>query len=90
MIRSALRGRTLCNFLITPIPLLAFAIFSVIWWPKFSFSSNYIPKCLWFEQQDTGISFKKTAGCDALAAFLENITSWACLEKSGLKDIFHW
>ena len=27
MIRSALRGRTLCNFLITPITLLAFQLY---------------------------------------------------------------
>ena len=38
----------------------------------------------------TRISLKRTAGWDALTAFLENITSWACLEISGLKDIFQW
>ena len=32
---------------------------------------------------------KKTAGQDALTAFNENITSWACLEISEMKDIFH-
>ena len=35
----------------------------------------------------TGI-LKETAGWDALTAFLENITFWACLEISQLKDIF--
>ena len=34
------------------------------------------------------ISLKKTAGWDALTAFLENITSWVCLEISGLKSLF--
>ena len=38
----------------------------------------------------TRISLKRTAGWDALTAFLENITSWASLEISGLKDISQW
>ena len=53
-----------------------------------SHPSIAILKCLWVEQQATGISLKKTAGWDVLTASLENITSWACLEISGLKDIF--
>ena len=73
--------------MITPIPLLAFAIFfscvSLVSHPSIA-----ILKCLWVEQQATGISLKKTAGWDVLTASLENITSWACLEISGLKDIF--
>ena len=31
-----------------------------------------------------------TCGWDDLVIFLEKITSWACLFKSGLNDIFHW
>ena len=39
MVRSALGGTVLCNFLITSIPLLVVAFFSVIRVrPKFSFS----------------------------------------------------
>ena len=73
--------------MITPIPLLAFAFFQLY---DESVISHPIPKCLWVEHWATGVSLKKTAGWDALTAFLENITSWACLEISGLKDIFHW
>ena len=36
-----------------------------------------------------GELIKVTTGWSNLEGFCENITSWACLDKSGLKDIFH-
>ena len=37
----------------------------------------------------TGVLLKSIFGWDDLVIFLENTTSWACLLRSGLKDIFH-
>ena len=37
-----------------------------------------------------GELIKVSTGWSNLEAFCENITSWDCLDKSGLKDIFHW
>ena len=56
----------------------------------FSLSSKYKPKCLWQGVCAIGELLKVTTGWSILEAFCENIISWACLDKSGLKDIFHW
>ena len=63
---------------------------SLIWWLKLSFSSRQIPKCFWKLGQVTGILLKEILRWDDLVIFLEKITSWACLFKSGLNYIFHW
>ena len=73
-----------------PIPLQALDIFYLIWWLKFSLSSKSKPKCFWQGVHATGELLKVTTAWSTLEAFCENISSWACLDKSGLKDIFHW
>ena len=74
----------------TPIPLHALDIFSLIWWLKFSFSSKYKSKCFWQEVWATEQLLKVTVRWSTLEDLHENITSWACLDKSRLKDISHW
>ena len=44
--KSDCLGNTWANLLISPIPLLALAMFFT-WWLKFNFSSKCIPKCFW-------------------------------------------
>ena len=70
--------------------MLAFAIFSVDDHSLVSHPSLYLN--VYGLSNDTSYwnIIEKTAGWDALTAFLENITSWDYLEISGLKDIFHW
>ena len=57
---------------------------------KFSFLSKYKPKCFWKGSHATGELLKVTTGWSILEAFCENDNSWTCLDKSGLKYIFHW
>ena len=73
-----------------PIPFQALGIFVLMRWLKFSFSSKYKPKCFWQEVRAIGELLKVTAGWSTLDAFRENNTSWASLDRSGLKGIFHW
>ena len=90
MVSSASLERILLNFLITPIYLFALVIFSLTWWSKFNFSSKWIHKCFWMEHLLPGTLLKRTGGWGSLWLLREKTTSWACLEKSGLKDVFHW
>ena len=57
---------------------------------KFSFLSSCIPKCFWEFVRATGMLLKVKGGWDDTDLLREKITSWACLEISGLKLIFHW
>ena len=72
-------------------------IFSPIFWEiffmcltKFSLTSNVNPRCFWDILFFKGISLNKRQEWSSLLAFLRNISSCACLVKSGLKIIFHW
>ena len=71
-------------------PLLAFDVFSLICWRKFSFSSRYIPRCFWQAVCATRASLKYTMWWSVFLYFREKITFCVCLVISGLKDIFHW
>ena len=51
--------------------------------------SKYIPKCFCQPEQTTGALLKTIFGWDGFFNFLENITSWACLFKKGLNEIFY-
>ena len=81
--------RLLLGFLMMPIPLSALDIFSLIRRLKFRVSSKYIPISFCQLAQKTSALLKNIFGSDDLFNFLENITSWACLFKSGLHEIFH-
>ena len=75
---------------ITPIVLFVFYSTFSRCSTKFSFLSSCILKC-WKFVWATGKLFKAKGGWNAKVDLLrEKITSWACLEISGLKLIFHW
>ena len=57
---------------------------------KFSFLSSCIPKCFWEFVWATGMLLKVKGGWGDTNLLREKIISWACLEISALKLIFHW
>ena len=65
--------------LMIPIHLFAFNMMTKI----------YKLRCFWHNVQATGTVLKVVVGWLILLVFLENITSCTCLDKSGLKIIFH-
>ena len=65
--------------LMIPIHLFAFNMMTKI----------YKPRCFWHNVQATGTVLKVVVGWLILLVFLEDITSCTCLDKSGLKIIFH-
>ena len=69
--------------------LLALFIFSLIWYLNVSCSWRCIPKCFWDDICWTVELLNKRGGCYNLFIFREKISSWACLDGSGLKYIFH-
>ena len=69
--------------------LLALFIFSLIWYLNVSCSWRCIPKCFWDDICWTVELLNKRGGCYSLFIFREKISSWACLDGSGLKYIFH-
>ena len=70
------------------IVLITFVSLLLICFEKFIFSSSNRLKCFWVDFLFTGRLLKKTGGW--LMIFNFKITSWACLEASGLNDFFHW
>ena len=54
-----------------------------------SSSSRCISKCFWGDICWTVELLNKRGGWYILSILREKITSWACLDESGLKDIFH-
>ena len=69
--------------------LLALFMFLLIWCLNVSSSSRCIPKCFWDVVCWTVELLNKRDGWYTLFIFREKITSWSCLNGSGLKDIFH-
>ena len=57
---------------------------------KFSLMSNVNLRCLGDILFFKGMSLIERQGWSSFLVFLLNITSCACLVKSGLKIIFHW
>ena len=57
--------------------------------PTFSFSSKSKPSCFWYGVCITWLLLKINSGWLGFFILREKIT-WACLEGSGLKLIFHW
>ena len=57
--------------------------------PTFSFSSKSKPSCFWDGVCMTWLLLKINSGWLGFFILREKIT-WACLEGSGLKLIFHW
>ena len=76
IVRGEYRESILLNLLTTRIPFIAFSIVSLIWWLKLT--------------RETGSLLNEICGWNDLIIFLEKKTSWACLFKSGLNEIFHW
>ena len=57
---------------------------------NFNLTSKIIPRCFQELTWESLLLLKSKRGCDTLFTFLQNIISWACLIRSGLKFIFHW
>ena len=57
---------------------------------KFNFLFKINPRCFWCVVLITGLLSKVKTEYDWINIFLEKITSWSCLDLSGLKDIFYW
>ena len=72
------------------ILLVTLLSFSLICSEKFNFSSSNRPRCFWVDFPFIGRLFKKTTGWLLILFLREKITYWACLETSGLNDIFDW
>ena len=71
------------------IPLLTIANLSFKCSLKLNFLSSLSLKCFWVFAFPTTRLLKYKSGCFGECAFLEKITSWACLLGSRLKTIFH-
>ena len=82
------RGKILLFLWIISMPLLILFIFSLISCLNVSSSSRCIPKCFWDYICRMVELLNKRGWWYTLFTFREKITSWACLDRSGLKDIF--
>ena len=58
--------------------------------PKFNLSSENIPRCFWYGVWITCLLLDVKSGCLGFLILREKITSWDCLEGSGLRIIFRW
>ena len=58
--------------------------------PKFNLSSKNIPKCFRYGLWITFLLLNIKSGWLVFLILQEKITSWACLEGSELKLVFHW
>ena len=76
--------------MIIPINLSHLLILLFICSVKLSRLSNISPWCFWDWQVVTSVLLKIKGRELLLSAFLEKITSCACLFGSGLNCIFHW
>ena len=83
-------GRIGWNLRNRPIVLLIFWVIFFMCSTKFSLTSNVNPRCFWDILFFKGMLLKERQGWSSFLVFLLNITSCACLVKSGLKIIFHW
>ena len=83
------RGIMLLSLRIIPIPLLALFIFSLIWCLDVSPSPRCTANCFWDYICWTVELLNKRGGWYTVLIFREESTSWACLDGSGLKDVFH-
>ena len=81
-------GKICWNLRKRPIVLLFSLAIHFICFEKFNFISNVKPRCFW--NKLNGILLNKRFRWSNFLIFLLNITSCACLLKSGLKIIFHW
>ena len=90
IVKSAGLGKTFCNFHNNPIVL--FILFDTL--VKCSSNGNLLfninPKCFCDDARTTLLLLKRKGGWQNFSSFLEKITFWACLLRSGLKLIFHW
>ena len=83
-------GRIGWNLHNRPIVLLIFLMVFFLCSTKVSWTSNVNPRCFWDILFFKGMSLNERQGWSSFLVFLLNITSCACLVKSGLKIIFHW
>ena len=83
-------GKICWNLCKRPRVSLNFLVILFICSQKFHFISNVRPRCFWNKLLLNGILLNKRVGWSSFLIFLLNITSCACLLKSGLKIIFHW
>ena len=85
-------GRSDWNLRNRPIALLIFGVLKECFYvsTKFRLTSNVNPRCFWDILFFKGMSLNERQGWSSFLVFLLNITSCACLVKSGLKIIFHW
>ena len=72
------------------MPFDVFSINIFRWSLNDNLSSKISPKCFCAFTFLTFIPLKFRSGWFTTILFLENKTSWACLEMFGLNDIFHW
>ena len=70
----------------TSVPFIALDTFFLIWRLKSGALSKYFSQCFCQSAQATGALLKTFFRWYSLFNFLENITSWARLFKSGLND----
>ena len=83
-------GKIFWNLRKRPIVLLIFLVILFVCSEKFNFTSIIKPRCFWNKQLLNGTLLTKRVGWRNFLIFLQNITSCACLLKSGLKIVFHW
>ena len=78
-----------CTFLINPFILLVLFKMHWICSSELNFESKNKPKCFWKLTWWIGLSLKCNDGYGLELFFRLNSNSWACLQGSGLKFIFH-
>ena len=83
-------GKIIWSLRNSPMNLLTLSVVFFKCLPKFDLSSKNIPRCFWYRFWFTGILLKINTGWFGFLILREKMTSWACLEGSGLKLIFHW
>ena len=83
-------GRIGWNLRNRPIVLLIFWVTFFMCSKKFSLTSNVNRRWFWEILFFKGILLNERQGWSSFWVFLLNITSSACLLKSGSKVIFHW
>ena len=90
MINKLLCGKIGGNLPIRPISFVALLILLLVCLLSDSLLSGWRPRCFCICVSLTVALLKSGGGWRILLVFLENITSCACLARSGLSDLFHW
>ena len=90
IVTSAGLGKIFCNFRSNPMVLLILFDTFVECSSNVNLLSIVNPKCFCDDAWETLLLLKRKEGWQTFFSFLEKITSWACLLRSGLKLIFHW